>query len=72
MQHGQAASAQRHETFIRHPIRATVHEAAHLRQIADEGASPATPAILAGVVLAFIVPLVSMLILLDFVIGHFS
>jgi hypothetical protein len=31
--------------FVRHPIQATVEEAAHLRDVAEEGESPATPVI---------------------------
>lgn len=62
----------RHESVVRHPIRATVHEAAHMREIADEGDSPATPVLLAGVVLGFVAPLAALLILLAFGIAHFS
>jgi hypothetical protein len=43
-----------------------------VRKIVDEGESPATPAILVGVVLAFIVPIATVLMLLAFGIGHFS
>jgi hypothetical protein len=58
--------------FVRHPLVATVYEAAHLRQIAAEGTSPATPAIMVAAVLAFVVPFVTMLILLVFVVADFS
>lgn len=61
-----------HEPFARHPIRATEEEAAHLRQIADEGESPKTPAILVGVVLALIIPAAAVLMLLAFGVAHFS
>jgi hypothetical protein len=44
----------------------------HVREVADEGESPATPAILVGVVLAFIVPIATVLMLLAFGAGHFS
>lgn len=37
-----------HEHHVPHPIRAAEHEAEHLREVAEEGDSPATPAILAG------------------------
>ena len=61
-----------HEGFARHPIRATEQEAAHVREVVDEGESPATPAILVGIVLAFIVPIATVLMLLAFGVGHFS
>ena len=72
MQNDQAADAPQDERFLRHPVRATVHEAGHLREIAAKGDSPATPAILAGIVIAFVVPLAALLILVDFTVGHFS
>jgi hypothetical protein len=72
MHHDHASDESRHESFVRHPIHATVHEAEHAREIADEGASPATPLILAAAVLAFIVPLAAILILLDFGVAHLS
>jgi len=62
----------RHESFVRHPIRATVEEAAHAREVVDEGKSPATPAFIAGAVLALILPLTAILILLDFGIAHLA
>jgi hypothetical protein len=49
-----------------------VEEAAHLRQVAAKGESTATPAILVGAVLAFVVPLAAIIILLAFVIAHLS
>jgi hypothetical protein len=60
------------ESFVRHPIYATVHEAEHVREIADEGDSPVTPVILAAAVLAFVVPLAAVLMLLDLGVAHFS
>ncbi len=43
-----------------------------MREVVDEGDSPATPAILVGVVLAFIVPVATVLMLLAFGVAHFS
>ena len=43
-----------------------------MREIVNEGKSPATPAILVGVILAFIIPLATLLILLAFGVAHFS
>lgn len=43
-----------------------------MRDIAEEGESPATPAILAGVVIAVIVPIATALMLLAFGVGHFA
>ena len=43
-----------------------------MREVVDEGESPATPAILVGIVLAFIVPIATVLMLLAFGVGHFS
>ena len=71
VQHDPDTDVPRHENFVHHPIHATVHEAAHVREIADEGASPATPLILMAVVLLFVVPLVAILIALDFEVPHF-
>jgi hypothetical protein len=72
VQRDQPKDVQPHETFVRHPIHATVEEAAHLRQVAAKGESTATPAILVGAVLAFVVPLAAIIILLAFVIAHLS
>jgi hypothetical protein len=58
--------------FVRHPIHATVEEAAHLRDVAEEGESPATPVIVVAAVLVFVVPLVAALTLLAFGIAHFA
>jgi hypothetical protein len=59
-----------HESFVRHPIHATEHEAAHLRDVAEEGNSPATPAILAAAVIAVVLPLAAILMVLAFGIPH--
>ena len=59
-----------HERFVRHPIHATEHEAAHLRDVAEEGSSPATPAILAAAVILVVAPLAAVLMLLAFGIPH--
>jgi hypothetical protein len=72
MNHGHASDVPQEESFVRHPIHATVHEAEHVREIADEGDSPVTPVILAAAVLAFIVPLAALLMLLDFGVARFS
>lgn len=58
------------ESFVHHPIRAVENEAAHMRDVAEEGTSPATPAILAGAVLVVVVPLAALLMLLAFEIPH--
>jgi hypothetical protein len=72
MNHGHGSDVPQDESFVRHPIHATVHEAEHVREIADDGDSPVTPVILAAAVLAFIVPLAALLMLLDFGGAHFS
>jgi Pyruvate/2-oxoacid:ferredoxin oxidoreductase gamma subunit len=72
VQQDQSADAQQRGSSTRHPIRAITHEAAHLRSIAAKGESPATPAILVGFVLVFIVPIAAFLILLAFGVMHFS
>ncbi len=50
------------EGGIRHPIRAAEQEVAHLHDEADKGESPKTPAIVAGGVLAFIIPIFVLLL----------
>jgi hypothetical protein len=72
MHHDHPGNVSEHENFGHHPIHATVHEVEDAREIADEGASPWTPVILAAAVLAFIVPLAATLMLLDFGVVHFS
>jgi hypothetical protein len=49
-----------------------MEEAAHLRDVVDDGVSAATPAIVAGAVLAFVVPLTAILMVPVFGIAHFS
>jgi hypothetical protein len=66
------ADVTRGDSVVRHPIHAAVHEAAHLREIANEGESTATPAILIAAVLAFVVPLVAGVITLADLVAHFS
>jgi hypothetical protein len=72
VRHDQSTDAPQRESLVRHPIRRVVHQAAHLRTIAEEGESPATPAILVALVFAFIVPIAALLILLAFGVAHFS
>jgi len=72
VQHEKPPTAPRHETFVRHPVHAVEHEAAHLHEIADEGESPATFPIVIGAVLLFVVPLAAALMLLAYGIAHFA
>jgi hypothetical protein len=72
VQHDPPRNVPQHESFARHPVRATEQEAAHVREIVNEGESPATPALLVGVVLAFVVPIATVLMLLAFGVAHFS
>jgi hypothetical protein len=72
VQHDQSTDPPQRESLVRHPIRTVVHEAAHLRTIAEEGESPATPAILVAVVFAFILPIAALLTLLVFGVMDFS
>jgi hypothetical protein len=72
MDHENVGDVPQNESFVHHPIHATVHEAEHVREIADEGDRAVTPVILAAAVLAFIVPLAAVLMLLDFGVAHFS
>jgi hypothetical protein len=62
----------RRESFLQHPIGATVHQADHLREIADEDESPATPVILAGAAIVFVIPLAALVFLLVFGIAHLA
>jgi hypothetical protein len=68
---GQPNGVQRHEAFVRHPIAATAHEASHLRQVANEGESAATPAILAGAVLASVIAIAAIVFLVVYGVVHF-
>lgn len=72
VQEDRRADSSQHERFGRHPILATVQEVMRLRALANEGASPAAPALLAAVVVQFVVPLAAILILLAFGIAHFA
>ena len=72
MRHDQPADTPQHESFARHPIHATAEEATHLYEVAEEGESPATFVIVAGVVFAFIFPLAASLIVLAFLVSHFA
>ena len=58
------------DSFVRHPIHAPAHEAEHLREVAAEGESAATPGILGIAAIAFLLPLVALLITAAFVIAH--
>jgi cation transport ATPase len=66
------APAPEDEAFVHHPVRAAAHEAAHLREIADKGESPATPAIVAAAVLAFVIPFAATLMVVAFTVAHFA
>jgi hypothetical protein len=72
VEHHQPTHVPGHESFVRHPIQATVDEAEHLREVAREGESAATPAILAGAAFAFVLTLAVILIVLVFAIAHFA
>ena len=56
----------RRERLVRRPVRASEHELEHLRRITEAGDTAATPAILAGAVLVFVVPLAAIVTLLAF------
>jgi hypothetical protein len=62
----------RRDSLARHPIRASVEEVEHLRDVGEEGKSPATPAIVAATVLAVAVPLAAILIFVAFTVMHFA
>lgn len=72
VQQDRSRNMRRRESFFRHPIRPTMEEAAHLRDVAENGESAATPAIVAGAVLGLVVPLAAILIFLVFGVAHFS
>ena len=69
MQHDHTAGRRRRQERLGHPIHASAREAAHLREIFTRGESAATPVIAAGLVLAFVGPLVAILILLDYAVA---
>ncbi|HEX3686497.1 MAG TPA: PQQ-binding-like beta-propeller repeat protein [Gaiellaceae bacterium] len=50
------------ENPLAHPIEAAEHEVEHLAEVADEGESPATPAILGGGLILILIPVVGILI----------
>ena len=64
------AEAIAHVHDVRHPIRSAEHEVEHLEEIAQKGESPATPAILAGGLLAILIPIVAILIGAAFLIPY--
>jgi hypothetical protein len=72
MEPEQSAGTPPDENFVHHPLRAAEHEAAHLREVADKGESPKTPAIIAGTVIAFVLPIAATIMLLAFTIAHFA
>jgi hypothetical protein len=53
------------------PIHSAEHEVEHLREVADEGQSGATPAILVGEVLAVVIPVVAILIAVTFLAARY-
>jgi hypothetical protein len=59
------------ESSLAHPIEAVEHEVEHLAEVAEEGKSPATPAILGGGLIAVLIPVVAILIAASFLIAHF-
>ena len=54
------------ENPLAHPIEAAEHEVEHLADVADEGESPATPAILGGGLVLILIPVVAILIAASF------
>jgi hypothetical protein len=72
VRHKRSTHVERPDGFVRHPIHATVDEAAHLRDVAEEGESPATLFIVVAAVLVFVVPLVAVLTLLASGVAHFA
>jgi len=51
-----------HESQLRHPVRRVAHEVEHFREVADEGKSAATPAILSGGVIIILALVTAVLI----------
>src|SRR6476646_571578 len=51
------------ESPLAHPVKAAEHEVEHLADVADEGESPATPAILGVSLIAVLIPVIAILIL---------
>jgi hypothetical protein len=57
------------ESPLAHPIQAAEDEVEHLVEVAEEGESPATPAILGVGLIAVLIPVVAILIGASFLIG---
>jgi hypothetical protein len=72
MRREQSSGAGQDENLARHPLHAAAHEAEHLREVADKGESPKTPAIIAATVILFVVPIAATVMLLAFTIAHFA
>jgi hypothetical protein len=68
----QSTGAPPDENFVHHPLRTAAHEAEHLREVADAGESPKTPAIIAATVIAVVAPVAATVMLLAFTIAHFA
>jgi cobalamin biosynthesis protein CobD/CbiB len=60
------------ETPAQHPIKAIEHEVDHLDGIADKGESPATPAILIGKEIFFLVAIVVLVVALSVGIAYLA
>ena len=56
----QPAPPAQHAHHLPHPVRSAEHELEHLNEVADEGESGATPAILIGGLLAILIPIVAL------------
>jgi mono/diheme cytochrome c family protein len=61
-----------HESGLRHPIHAAVHEAEHLREIAEKGESAATPAIIGGTVIVFAALILALILTLALGIAYLA
>jgi outer membrane protein assembly factor BamB len=59
-----------HESHLPHPIQAAEHEVEHLHDVAEEGKSPATPAILGGTLILILIPIVAILIAASFLTAY--
>jgi hypothetical protein len=62
----------RHESVARHPIHAAADELEHLREVAEDGESAETPAIVGGAVLAFLVVVVAIVITAVFLVWTYA
>jgi cytochrome c5 len=58
------------ESPLAHPIEAVEHEVEHLADVADQGDSPATPAILGGTLVLVLIPVVGILIGASFLVAY--